>query len=71
MGWNENDESASYKQAFISTTIVLVMTIWAISGRKLMKYGIRKALFISWLFGITGNGITYNISLTNFFVGKI
>ena len=50
---------------------MLGSTIGALSGGQIMKFGRRKAMFISCVFGLVGVGVTYHMSLTNLLIGRI
>jgi MFS family permease len=62
LGWFHDDDLATKKQAYIGTSVVLGMTIGAVSGGQLMKIGRRKAVLIACTFGIAGNIITNFLS---------
>jgi hypothetical protein len=62
LGWFHDDNLATQKQSIIGTSVVLGMTIGAVSGGQLMKIGRRKAVIIACSFGIIGNVITNFLS---------
>ena len=55
----------------IGTSVVLGMTLGAVSGGQLMKIGRRKAVIIACSFGIIGNVITNFLSFYNLIIGRL
>jgi len=55
----------------IGTSVVLGMTLGAVSGGQLMKIGRRKAVIIACSFGIIGNVVTNFLSFYNLIIGRL
>ena len=54
----------------LGTTLVLGMTLGAVTGGKLMKIGRRRAQFINIFVGLAGAGITMEFNLTTILIGR-
>lgn len=57
-------------QAFIGSSVVLGMTVGAVSGGLIMKIGRRKALIMASAYGIAGNLLTYHLNIYFLVAGR-
>ena len=65
-----SEDIAETMQAYIGSSIVLGMTMGAISGGVFMRIGRRKAVIITCIIGIVGNLITMDLSFWNLIFGR-
>ena len=63
-------DTAAYMQAYIGSSVVLGMTIGAVSGGVIMKIGRRKALILASAYGIAGNLLTYHLNIYFLIIGR-
>lgn len=68
-GWDKGTD-ANFHEGLISGSLILGMTIGAVSGGKLMSIGRRKAQFINITIGIIGISITMIWSFPTILLGR-
>jgi len=69
-GWEIDSKKANFNQGIISATLILGMTVGALSGGMLMNIGRRRAQFVNITIGIVGISITMIFNYWSILIGR-